>query len=74
MLLNLIKSIGGIFDESHFPVSALSVSGSEGVISACLSFYFRKKGTPIESRDKDIIFFIMFVKNNCDEDIDFKRT
>lgn len=57
---------------SHFPVSALSVSGSEGVISACLSFYFRKKGTPIESHDKDIIFFYMFVKNICDEDIDFK--
>ena len=37
---------------SHFPVSALSVSGSEGVISACLSFYFRKKGTPIESDRK----------------------
>ena len=49
---------------SHFPVSALSVSGSEGVISACISFHFRKKGTPIESRSKDIIFFFKFARKN----------
>ena len=64
MLINLIKSIEEVFDVSHFPVSALSVSGSEGVISACVSFYSRKKGTPIESRSKDIIFFFKFARKN----------
>ena len=34
------------------------------MISACFSFYFRKKGTPIESRGKDIVFFVKFAKKS----------
>ena len=46
-------------------MSALSVSGTEGLISACISLYlFRnKKGTPIVIGCKVIVYFLMFAKN-----------